>query len=684
MMKSKIIQSSGSPEPLGASIENKGVNFSVFAKNASSVELLLFDNKNDIQPSHTIQLSPIENKSYYYWHIFISGIGAGQFYAYRVDGEYNPSETFAYDKSKVLIDPYAKGIYASNYDRVKACKFGVDNLENSYKSVVVDSSDYDWEGDTPPNLSLSDLVIYEMHVGGFTKSPSSGLSEDLRGTYAGVIEKIPYLKSLGINAVELLPVFSFDTQDAPLFKSNYWGYSPINFFSIHNDYSIAKEPISAIKEFKNLVKALHKAGIEVILDVVYNHTTESNYSGPCLSMKGFENQAYYILDPHNKSKHLDFTGCGNSFNSNHSIPRRMILDSLKYWVKEMHIDGFRFDLASTFSRSEVGEPMTNPPVVWSIESEPALACTKLIAEAWDASGLYELGNFTGDKWAEWNGKYRDDIRKFIKGEKGLVSTIASRIVGSPDVFQKSTYNVAKSIHFISCHDGFTMNDLVSYNQKHNAANGESNLDGANDNYSWNCGIEGKTDDEEIERLRLKQLKNFFAISFLSQGTTMILMGDEARRTKNGNNNTYCIDGEINWLDWNLLKENEELFNFVASIISITQKSKVLRYSKNMDTVDRKDGTPFISWHGTQLNEPDWNSNSVALGFEYHYPEVKERILVFMNMFWEDLEFEIPDPIYGKWVLQIDTSQDNSETCKLFDREKTIMVESRSIVAFVDK
>ncbi|MEN8138749.1 MAG: glycogen debranching protein GlgX [Bacteroidota bacterium] len=684
MKRGKIIKSIGTPEPLGATIIKNGVNFSVFSQNAKSVELLLFDDKDDIEPTYTIALSPEENKSYYYWHIHIEDIGAGQYYAYRIDGEYNPSKALAFDKSKILIDPYAKGIYAMDYDRMKAEKYGVDNIANGYKSVVVNSSDYDWEDDSHPKTDLSDLVIYEMHIGGFTKSRSSGLDESIRGTYAGLIEKIPYLKSLGINAVELMPVFAFDEQDAPVNKSNYWGYSPINFFAIHNTYSTEKEPIEAIREFKDMVKALHKEGIEVILDVVYNHTAESNYGGPLLCMKGFENEAYYILDSVDKAKYLDFTGCGNTFNANHSISRRMIIDSLNYWVKEMHVDGFRFDLASVLSRSEFGEPIVNPPIIWSIESEPTLACTKLIAEAWDASGLYQLGIFTGDKWAEWNGKYRDDIRRYVKGEGGIVSTIASRIVGSPDIFKKSTYKVSKSIHFITCHDGFTMNDLVSYNQKHNAANGESNLDGANDNHSWNCGVEGKTNDKSIEYLRLKQIKNFFAISFFSQGTPMILMGDEVRRTKNGNNNSYCLDSEINWFDWNLIENNTELLNFVRSLVSITQEFKVLRYSKNMDTVASEDGCPVISWHGTKVNEPDWSENSHSLGFEYHYPKRKERILVFMNMFWEDLEFEIPEAIYGKWNLQVDTSQDNSDTCTLFDNKKSIMVENRSIVVLIDK
>jgi len=679
-----LIYKKGTPGPIGATIQDKGVNFSVFAQSAKSIELLLFNDKDDKQPSHTIKLSKKENRSYYYWHIFIENLKAGQFYAYRVDGEYNPSKSFAYDKSKVLIDPYSKGIYTNNYDRQKARKFGVDNISNSFKSVVIDDKAYDWEGDKHPKKELSDLVIYEMHIGGFTNSKNSGLEKNKRGTYAGAIEKIPYLKSLGINAVELLPVFAFDEQDAPSNKNNYWGYSPINFFAIHNKYSIKKEPISAITEFKDMVKAFHKAGIEVILDVVYNHTSESDYEGPLQSMKGFDNATYYLLDEKDKTKYLDYTGCANTFNANHSVPRRMIIDSLKYWVQEMHIDGFRFDLASVLSRDESGNPVVNPPVIWSIESEPDLACTKLIAEAWDASGLYQLGVFTGNKWAEWNGKYRDDVRKFVKGDDNMISTIASRIVGSPDIFKKSTYTVSKSIHFVTCHDGFTINDLVSYNHKHNGENGENNMDGANDNHSWNCGIEGKTNSEDIEKLRLKQIKNFFTISFLSQGTPMILMGDEVRRTQQGNNNAYCQDNEISWMDWSLVEKNNELLNFVRSLISITRKFEVLRYAKNMRTTPNTDLSPFVTWHGTKINEADWSKNSHALAFEYHMPSRKERLLVLMNMYWEDLDFEIVEPIYGKWNLQVDTSQDNSNTCKLFDNQDLIIVENRSIIVLIDK
>jgi len=685
MKLKKLKTKPGSPFPIGSSVRKNGVNFSVFSKNAKSIELLLFDRKDDIKPSSIIELKEEKNnKSYFYWHIYIEGLKAGQYYAYRVDGEYNPSKSLAYDKSKVLIDPYAKGIYASNYNRKSAMVFGKDNLPYAYKSVVVAKGEYDWEGDRPLRTDLSDLTIYEMHIGGFTKSESSGIESSRRGTYSAVIDKIPYLKSLGINAVELLPVYAFDDQDAPQGKTNYWGYSPLNFFAIHNAYSVDKDPISAINEFKDMVKALHKAGIEVILDVVYNHTSESNYDGPLQCFRGFENKTYYILDVMDKSKYQDFTGCGNSVNANHSVTHRMIIDSLKYWVEEMHVDGFRFDLASVMSRDENGVPAEKPPVLWSIESEPTLACTKLIAEAWDATGLYQLGIFTGDKWAEWNGKYRDDLRRFVKGDNGLASTIASRIVGSPDVFKKNSYTVSKSIHFVTCHDGFTLNDVVSYNHKHNSENGENNMDGSNDNFSWNCGVEGHTTDPEIEKLRLKQIKNFFVLTLLSQGTPMILMGDEVRRTQNGNNNAYCLDNQVSWFDWNLVEKNKELLEFVRSLINTTRDFEVLRCPETLKITSAYKGGPFITWHGTELHEPDWSNDSHTLGFEFHFPDKKERILVLMNMFWDKLKFEIPEEIYGKWNLMVDTSQGNISSRIIIDSDEKLTIGGRSVMVLIDK
>jgi len=385
----------------------------------------------------------------------------------------------------------------------------------------------------------NETVIYELHVGGFTRNPNSGVSADKRGTYAGVVEKIPYLKALGITAVELLPVQQFDDQDAPNGLTNYWGYSPVAFSAPHSGYSSRRDALGPVDEFRDMVKALHKAGIEVILDVVYNHTAEGNHQGPTFSFRGLEDRTYYMLDK--SGSYLNYTGCGNTDNANYSVVRRLIMDSLRHWVSEMHVDGFRFDLASVLSRDENGIPLVSPPVLWEIDSDPVLAGTKIIAEAWDAGGLYQVGSFVGDRFREWNGRFRDDMRKFVIGENGLAATLVNRIAGSPDIYPD---NASRSINFVTCHDGFTLNDLVSYGVKHNEANNQSNVDGADWSFSWNCGVEGATDRADIERIRERQVRNLFALLLLSQGTPMFLMGDEVRRTQRGNNNAYCQDTEL--------------------------------------------------------------------------------------------------------------------------------------------
>src|SRR5882672_7165191 len=429
------------------------------------------------------------------------------------------------------------------YIRASACNPG-DNTATAMKSVVVDVSAYDWEGDAPLRRPCSRTIIYEMHLRGFTRHPSSGVSEETRGTYAGLIEKIPYLQQLGVTAVELLPVFQFDVQAVPPGdgRVNYWGYQPVSFFALHQAYSSRQDPLGPADEFRDMVKALHRAGLEVILDVVYNHTAEGDHHGPTLSFRGLDNQAYYILAA-DRSRYADYSGCGNTLNANHPIVRRLIVDSLKYWVEHMHVDGFRFDLASILSRDPSGHPMPNPPVLWDIESEPSLAGTKLIAEAWDAAGLYQVGHFVGDAWKEWNGRFRDDVRGFFRCDESTVTRLADRIIGSPDVYGHKNREAEVSVNFVTCHDGFSLNDLVSYNEKHNEKNGESNRDGDNDNRSWNCGVEGPTDDPGIERLRNRHVKNLLTVTLLSLGIPMILMGDELRRTQHGNNNAYCHDDE---------------------------------------------------------------------------------------------------------------------------------------------
>ena len=643
----------GSSYPLGATCYPEGVNFCIFSKNARRIDLLLFDKEEDAEPAQVFKLDPTKNRTFYYWHIFLPGITDGQLYGYRAFGPENPMPGDIFDENKLLIDPYARALAGREIYSRKAAKSTGNNFGQALKGVVVDPYKYDWEGDTPIQRPYSESIIYELHVGGFTKNPNSGLEESKRGTYIGLIEKIPYLKELGITAVELMPVQFFDEQDAQPGLTNFWGYSQIAFFAPHSGYGISSDAREIVDEFRDMVKAFHKAGIEVILDVVFNHTAEAGMDGPILSFKGLENKAYYILNDE-KDKYLDYSGCGNTINANHSIVRRMIMDCLRSWVREYHIDGFRFDLASVLSRDEFGEPLENPPVLWEIESDPVLASTKIIAEAWDAAGLYQVGTFIGDRWAEWNGKYRDHVRRFMKGDKGLVSKFASKIIASPDIYIDPEREPNRSIHFVSCHDGFTLNDLVSYNHKHNEANLEDSRDGSDTNFSWNCGVEGETFDPFINELRLRQIKNFLTLTFISQGTPMLLMGDEVRRTQSGNNNTYCQDNPMGWFDWDLVKKNEGLLNFVKDLIKFTQGRQMFRIEYFLATSEDID-EPHITWHGVELNKPDWSDNSRSLAFTLYHPEAEEIIHIIVNAFWKKLHFQLPKIGRKKWYKVVDTS-----------------------------
>ena len=675
---------SGAPAPLGATIQPGGVNFSVFSKDASHVELLLFDDPNGQPPTRVIPLDVSHHRTYHYWHAFVPDLTIGQVYGFRAHGPDAPERSLRFDGGKVLLDPYGRAVAVpEGYDREAAKRPG-DNAAVAMKNVVADPTRYDWGKDRPLCRPIAETVIYELHVRGFTRHPSSGVAAAKRGTYAGLIEKIPYLEDLGITAVELLPVFQFDPYDAPAGRVNYWGYQPISFFAPHHAYSSQSNPLAVLDEFRDMVKALHRAGIEVILDVVFNHTTEGGSDGPTLSYRGLANDFYYILE-NDKSRYADYTGVGNTLNANHPIVRRLIRDSLRYWVTEMHVDGFRFDLASILSRDEGGRPLPNPPILWDIESDPLLSATKLIAEAWDAAGLYQVGSFIGDAWHEWNGRFRDDVRRFVKGDGGAVSLVATRLLGSPDIYGHEGREAEQSINFVTCHDGFTINDLVSYDRKHNEGNGEDNRDGANDNFSWNCGMEGPTSDARIEALRNRQIKNLFALEMLAAGTPMLLMGDEVRRTQQGNNNTYCQDNDISWFDWRLLERHADLHRFVKTLNSFRQRRDVLEAGTL--TLNELLNLARIEWHGVTLNQPDWSEHSRSLAFTLR--SLASRFLLYgiLNAYWESLTFELPPVPTGsgeEWWRCIDTALESPDDIQPWQRapsvkQATYLVQPRSVV-----
>ena len=652
---------SGRSSPLGATCITGGVNFSVFSRNAAGIELLLFDREDDSRPSRVIPLDPTTSRSYHYWHAFVPGLQPGQLYGYRARGQFEPSRGMRFDPSKVLLDAYGHGVVVPrNYSR-EAARHPGDNCATAMKSVVVDPSSYDWGGDRPLKRPSSKTVIYEMHVRGFTRHPSSGLKEHLRGTYAGLIEKIPYLKQLGVTAVELLPVFQFDPQDCPPGKVNYWGYAPVSFFAPHQAYSSRQDPLGPIHEFRDLVKALHREGLEVILDVVFNHTAEGDHTGPTLSLRGLDNSIYYLLEP-DQARYANFSGTGNCLNANHPIVRRLIVDSFRYWVETMHVDGFRFDLASILARDSSGQVLPNPPVLWDIESDPALAGTKLIAEAWDAAGLYQVGSFIGDSWKEWNGRFRDDVRSFFRGEASYAGRLADRFLGSPEIYGHKEREAEQSVNFVTCHDGFTLNDLVSYDQKHNEHNGEDNRDGANDNRSWNCGVEGPSDDPCIEKLRERQIKNFLAVTLLSLGVPMLLMGDEARRSQRGNNNAYCQDNETSWFDWNLVRQHAGLHRFVE-LLAARRALRKMDGERQRRSLNQLLRSATKAWHGVKLYQPDWSQQSHSLAISAEVPEENLSFHLVFNAYWEPLEFQLPTEWHATghpWRRWIDTSLESPD------------------------
>ncbi len=578
------------------------------------------------------------NRTGDYWHVHVPGIGPGQLYGYAADGPWAPHDGLRFDRHKVLLDPYGRGVATPvAYRRVEAGdrSDGVPAM----KSVVVDLGRYHWEGDRPLGRSFRDTIIYEAHVAGFTADPGSGVAADRRGTYAGFIDKIPYLVDLGVTAVELMPVFQFDRLAAPAGLVNYWGYQPVSYFAPHEGYASGAGPAAAVDEFRDLVKALHQAGLEVILDVVYNHTAEVGEDGPTFSFRGLANDDYYLLD--GDGDYIDDSGCGNTLNTNGPVVRRMILDSLRYWVGEMHVDGFRFDLAAVLSRDEAGEPMQDPPALWDIETDPVLAGTKLIAEAWDAGGLYQVGSFVGDRWSEWNGRFRDDVRAFVKGDRGTVKALSQRLLGSPDLYGHKHREPGASINFVTCHDGFTLNDLVSYDTKHNEANGEENRDGNDQNLSWNCGVEGPTDDPAVEAIRRRQVKNLLAIDLLAMGTPMLLMGDEVRRSQGGNNNAYGHDDPTSWFDWSDVERHAEVLRFSQGLIRLRKRIAAIFDVPDDEGLLDLLAAASIEWSGIHVGAPDLGDDSHSLALTIR-ADAGALHLMF-NAYWEALDFDLPTP-----------------------------------------
>lgn len=645
----------GHPHPLGATVQSNGVNFSLFSKNARSVELLLFDQHDSARPARTVRLDAAHHRTFYYWHCFVPGLHEGSLYGWRVHGPYEPWRGLRFDGSKVLVDPYARAVMAGrNYDRAAAKQRGVDNCAVSMKSVVVDLRGFDWQGDQHPRHPPGHTVVYEMHVGSFTRHPSSGVAVHRRGTYPGLVDRLAHLRELGVTAVELLPVQQFDAQDAPQGLTNLWGYSPVAFMAPHRAYCAAPgDPLAPVREFREMVKALHRAGIEVILDVVFNHTAEVDELGPTLSFRGIEDQAYYILDP--SGAYRNFTGCGNTLNGYHSVVRRLIMDALRFWVVDMHVDGFRFDLASVLARDEAGRPIESPPILWEIESDPVLAGTRIIAEAWDAAGLYQVGSFVGDRWSEWNGQFRDDVRRFVRGDPGLVGHLAERVRGSPDIFRDEARAPGRSVNFVTCHDGFTLWDLACYARKHNADNHQDNRDGTGENFSDNHGVEGPTDDPAVLARRDRHGRNLLAILMFSHGTPMLLMGDEVRRTQRGNNNAFCQDNAVAWMDWGQAANHGGMKRFVRTLVRLRRQVACLATEQWWATEPGDPGRPVVRFHGTRVGQPDLARHSHSLAFDVAWPAHREHLYVAMNAWREPLRFQLP--AQAGWRVVVDTARE---------------------------
>lgn len=657
-----------------------GVNFTIHTHGATSCELLLFHRKAE-EPYAVIPF-PESYRIGFCYSMIVFDLDIEEFeYAYRLDGPYDEKKGLRFDKNKILLDPYARAVTGQS-------QWGhVNNAQHGYRARVVQSN-FDWGDQRHHSIPMEDLIIYELHVRGFTMDESSGVKH--HGTFEGLREKIPYLKELGVNAVELMPIFEFDEmRDVRLIDENelidFWGYNPVSFFAPNTSYCSSMEYNREGLELKTLIKDLHDNGIEVILDVVFNHTAEGNEFGPCFSFKGFDNNIYYMLTP--DGHYYNFSGCGNTLNCNHPVVRDMILECLRYWVIEYRVDGFRFDLASILGRNDDGTPLSQPPLLRSLAFDSILGNVKLIAEAWDAGGLYQVGSFPSWKrWAEWNGRYRDDMRRFLKGDDFLARTAAARITGSPDLYDPAYRGGNASINFLTCHDGFTLYDLYSYNQKHNEANGWGNTDGADDNNSWNCGVEGETDNPAILALRKRLMKNACAVLLCSRGTPMFLSGDEFADTRYGNNNPYCQDNLISWLDWSLLKKNKDLFDFFQYMIQFRKDHPVIRKDLEPSYL----GVPAMSTHGLTPDETNFSGDShvVCVRFAGYNEAIQEEDLVYLsvNSGWFPVTLTLPElPEHYKWKVAVNTGDPK---CQFFHKNSMPTVESkiflgeRSVIIFV--
>ncbi len=668
----------GAHLPPGAKCDEHGVNFSIFARDATAAELRLYDQAESEQPFQIIQLSEEHHRSFLFWHVYVAGLPPGTLYTWRI---VSPGQSL--EAAPELLDPWARAVSDSRWDR-RAVIAG-ERTGRSFRAIVTPSLER-WPSVSHPQSDSSDAVIYELHVGGFTRHPNSGVRHP--GTFAGLVEKIPYLKELGVTHVELLPVMAFDEQDVPdsaLSRGlkNYWGYSTAAFYAPHPHYCM--DPAHAPEEFRDCVRALHEAGIQVLLDVVFNHTAEGGANGPTINFKALANDVFYHHEANDPNRYRDYTGCGNTVNCNHPLVTNFILHCLEYWTEQLGVDGFRFDLASVFARGEDGVPLANPPLTWDIELSRELSRRPVIAEAWDAAGLYHVGSFPGMRWAEWNGRYRDCVRRFVRSEPGLIGEIATRIAGSQDLYGRRT--PLHSVNFVTCHDGFTLYDLVSCNEKHNEANGENNRDGSNDNLSWNCGAEGETLDPLVIELRRRQAKNFMAVLLLSQGVPMLLAGDEVLRSQRGNNNAYSQDNELSWFDWSLLETNREMLRYTRELIALRKRHPALRRARFLSGRMSSGATlPDIAWHGERLNEPAWNdANARLLAFTLGGASADEKPLhVIFNMWWEPRTVAIPEPPQYAWRRAVDTALASPDDVASLDEQNvsaagTYVAQPRSVI-----